>query len=203
VCLACVADSAYRADDVDCLALRAAIIMVIEMRDGVPSGKMQVLDYFSRKQTRVNRGTFGAELNNALEAGEYGMLLRGFMHEVAHGPQEARELMRVVEGQGDEMEVHLLIDAHSVYLATTAPEVHVPNERQLLYTVQSLRDHLEAGRINVLHRVDTRDMLCDALTKGVISRSTVLDAFAKGYWRIAVRDQLHSWRAKKNIVPKE
>jgi hypothetical protein len=46
-------------------------------------------------------------------------------------------------------------------------------------------------------------MLCDALTKGVISRSTVLHAFAKGYWRIAVRDQLHSWRAKKNIVPKE
>jgi hypothetical protein len=66
----------------------------------------------------VNRGTFGAELNNALEAGDYGMLLRGFMHEVTHGPQEARELMRVVEGQRDEMEVHLLNDACSVYLAT-------------------------------------------------------------------------------------
>eukprot|EP00972_Heterocapsa_arctica_P053472 7875490-Heterocapsa_arctica.AAC.1 len=88
------------------------------------------------------------------------------MHKVAHGPHEALELMRVVEGQGNEMEVHLLIDAHSVYLATTAPEVHVHNERQLLHTVQLLRYHLEAGRINVLHRVDTCDVLCDALTKG-------------------------------------
>ncbi len=57
------------------------------------------------------------EPNNALEAGDYGMLLRGFVHG-RHGPQEARELMRVVERQGDEMEVHLLNDAYSVYLAT-------------------------------------------------------------------------------------
>eukprot|EP00972_Heterocapsa_arctica_P001316 192279-Heterocapsa_arctica.AAC.1 len=63
-------------------------------------------------------------------------------------------------------------------------EAHVPNEKQLLYTAQSLRDHPEATRINVLHRVDTLNS-GDALTKGVISRSTVPDAFAKGYWRIA------------------
>ena len=30
--------------------------------------------------TRVNRGTFGAELNNQLEAVEAGLLTAGFMH---------------------------------------------------------------------------------------------------------------------------
>jgi hypothetical protein len=99
---------------------------------------MQVLDYFCRPPTRVNRDTFDAELYNALNDGDYGMLLRGIMRKVAHGLPEAHELMRVVEGQGDEM------------------EVHVPNDGQLLCTVQSLRDRLEAGRINAMHRVYLR-----------------------------------------------
>eukprot|EP00972_Heterocapsa_arctica_P016881 2492467-Heterocapsa_arctica.AAC.1 len=59
------------------------------------------------------------------------------------------------------------IDVHSVYLSTTAPEMHVPNEKQLMYAVQSHRDHLEAGRINDLHNVDdTRDMCCGRLDQG-------------------------------------
>ena len=66
VCLCCIADSAYRADDEDCLALRACIVVLIEIRNDFPKGRMHVLDFYSRKQTRVNRGTFGAELNNAL-----------------------------------------------------------------------------------------------------------------------------------------
>eukprot|EP00972_Heterocapsa_arctica_P013908 2048799-Heterocapsa_arctica.AAC.1 len=69
--------------------------------------------------------------------------------------------------------------------------------------MQLLRGHLETERINVLHRGNTRDMLRNDLTKGVTSRSTILDAFAKRYWRSAVRDQIHSWRAMKKIVLKK
>ena len=64
--LASIADSAYRADDEDCLALRAAIFVIIEVRKGVPGGRMHVLDYYSKTQSRVNRSTFSAELNNLL-----------------------------------------------------------------------------------------------------------------------------------------
>ena len=53
--------------------------MIMEMHNGVASGKMNVLDYLSRLQRMMNRGTNGADLNNALEAGE-DMLLRVCMH---------------------------------------------------------------------------------------------------------------------------
>ena len=45
-----------------------------------------VIDFWSRKQTRVCRSTFAAELHNLSEGAEEGMLLAGFFHELLHGP---------------------------------------------------------------------------------------------------------------------
>ena len=86
-----------------------------------------------------------------------------------------------------------MIDAHAVFTAVTAETVQTPNERQLLYPLKGLREHLDAGRVAKIHRIDTRGMLADALTKGSISRAAILDAFAKGEWRLAHLEQLHSW----------
>jgi len=57
--------------------------------------------------------------------------------------------------------------------------------------VTAMHDRLVSGAVTGIHRCDTRDMLCDSLTKGTISRKAVLDAFAQGKWTIAVWDQLH------------
>eukprot|EP00959_Pyramimonas_sp_CCMP1952_P445941 9336511-Pyramimonas_sp.AAC.1 len=165
LCMTIIADSAYRADDVDCLALRAAIIGLCEVRGSTPSGCFHVWEYFSRKQAKVNRGTFSAELNNAIEATEYGMLLNGFMMEWLRGAQSAVPLHAAVDGPCG-LDLHLVLDAHSVFAAVTAQEISTPTERQLLYGVRALREHLEGRRLSTIHRVDTRDMLCDALTKG-------------------------------------
>ena len=192
MCMTIIADSAYRADDVDCLALRAAIIGLCECRDGVPSGCFHVWEYFSRKQAKVNRGTFSAELNNAIEATEYGMLLNGFMMEWLRGAQSAMTLHTAVAGHCG-LDLHLVLDAHSVYAAVTAQEIATPTERQLIYGVRALREHLDSQRLRTIHRVDTRDMLCDALTKGGVPRSAILEAFSSGRWRVTVREQLHSW----------
>eukprot|EP00959_Pyramimonas_sp_CCMP1952_P057632 1203072-Pyramimonas_sp.AAC.1 len=73
--LAVIADSAHPADDVDCLAMRAVTIGLCEVCGAVHSGGFHVWEYFSREQAKVNRGTFSAELNDAIEATEYGMLL--------------------------------------------------------------------------------------------------------------------------------
>ena len=200
LCMLVIADSAYRADDVDALAIRAAILVIIEIGGQVPGGKMHVWEFFSRKQSRVNRGTFGAELNNLVEAAELGLLLRGLMHEVKHGPQSA-EALRTSIDESVGMELHLVTDAHSVFAAVTAPELATPNERHLLYTLRSLRDHLDARRVSTIHRVDTRDMLADALTKGGVGRLAILTAFRTGIWSATIRDQLHSWAAPRQGQP--
>eukprot|EP00959_Pyramimonas_sp_CCMP1952_P433351 9074821-Pyramimonas_sp.AAC.1 len=73
-CLTVIADSACRADDVDCLAFRAATVGFCELRPGVPPGGLHVWEYSSREQLKVTRGTFSAELNYAITSTEYGML---------------------------------------------------------------------------------------------------------------------------------
>eukprot|EP00974_Lingulodinium_polyedra_P087993 8532846-Lingulodinium_polyedra.AAC.1 len=62
--------------------------------------------------------------------------------------------------------LHLVIDAHAVFSAVSAEVIATPNERQLLYPLRGLREHLDATRVIRIHPIDTRDMLADALTKG-------------------------------------
>ena len=146
LCLCCIADSAYGADDLDCLALRANLCVLIECRAGVPGGGMHMLDMYSRKQTRVNRGTFGAELNNTLEASETGMLFLGLLCELVNGPQTAIDIHERIHRGEVPFKLHMVGDAHAVFSAVTAPEVKQPNERSLLYAVRALRDRLERCR---------------------------------------------------------
>jgi hypothetical protein len=191
--MVCIADSAFRASDPDCLALRGAIIGMTTCSGTEVGGYLNILEFFCRKQTRVNRGTFGAELNNAVEATEFGILLQGFMMEVKFGCMSAQELRDRLVAGCREIPLHTIIDAHSVFTAVTAEEIQCPSERQLLYTLKSLRDHLDARRLDCLHRIDTRDMLSDCLTKGGVSRIEILKTMRTAIWRIAIKEQHHVW----------
>ena len=193
--LVAIADSAFRAEGPDCQALRGAVIALVSTADATcpVGGKAHFLELLCRKQTRVNRGTSGAELNNCVEAAEFGMLLQGCLHEVFTGVLMAMNLAKMLDNVQLSPPLHLVIDAHTVVTAVSAETVTTPNERQQLYPLQSLREHLDASRTAKIHRIDTRDMLADALTKGSISRPATLEALAKCEWRLIHREQLHSW----------
>ena len=92
-----------------------------------------MLDQYSRKQTRVNRGTFGAELNNTLESSESGMLFAGLFCELIRGPTNASILDKAIHDGSTPVRVHLVGDAHAVFSAVTAPEVKQPNEKSLFF----------------------------------------------------------------------
>ena len=64
-----------------------------------------------------------------------------------------------------------------------------------------MRDRLECGSITALVRCDTRDMLCDAVTKGSIARTAVVVAFGEGHWRMEVKEQIHVWSAEQQARP--
>jgi len=191
--LASIADSAYRADDEDCLALRAAIFVIIEVRKGVPGGRMHVLDYYSKKQSRVNRSTFSAELNNLLEASEFAMLIASAVHESMRGVDSIRNLVRQVDVGDLAIDIHLVGDAHAVWSAIANRTDKPPNEKQLLLTLKAMRSYIETGQICAIHRCDTRDMVVDCMTKGSISREPLLKACASGEWSMKVTEQVHTW----------
>ena len=138
----------------------------------------------------MNRSTFSAELNALLEAIDLGLVLSCFVTEVLQGATSAMEVARTIQDGTLETAVHVIGDAHAVFEAVTATEISVPNEKSMLFAVRAVSDYLRNGLIR-LHRVDTRDMLADALTKGSVSRSEILKALQSGVWRFAHADQHH------------
>ena len=67
----------------------------------------------------------------------------------------------------------------SVYSAIIATRIKIPAEKSLLSHLQYVRELLDRGAIAGLCWVDTRDMIADALTKGMPDRS-VIEAAIQG-----------------------
>jgi hypothetical protein len=159
--VACISDSAFQTKEPDCLALRGGIIALLETGDDQrePGGALHVLEFFSRKQKRVTRSTFGAELHSLSECSEMGMLIAGCVHEVTHGACPASQLAQLESTGSFGVVIYIFLDAESVFSAVTASELSVPTEANLLYPLKALREHLDAGRIKRVFWIDTRDML--------------------------------------------
>ena len=67
----------------------------------------------------------------------------------------------------------VIIDAMSVYAATTANHIKIPAEKGLLSHLQYVRELVDRGILKFLAWTDTRDMLADALTKGAVERDRI------------------------------
>ncbi len=61
----------------------------------------------------------------------------------------------------------------SVYAAITAQHIKIPAEQSLLGHLQFVSELLDKGVVNELGCSDTRDMIADGLTKGVIERNAL------------------------------
>jgi hypothetical protein len=72
------------------------------------------------------------------------------------------------------IDLELATDNKGMFSGVTATEVKTPSEPHLLYIMKALRDRLDARSISALWWMDTRDMVCDAMTKGTLSREPLL-----------------------------
>ena len=77
--------------------------------------------------------------------------------------------------------LEIVTDNRGMFNGVTATEVKIPSEPHLLYIMKSLRDRLDVRSIDALWWFDTRDMVCDAMTKGNLSREPLLKL-----WRTAL-----------------
>ena len=193
-----VGDSAFKASDPDCLALRGLIVGL-----GSESGnEFLTVDFWSRKQTRVCRSTFAAELHNLSEAAEEGMLLAGFFQECLYGPQPAAVLTKMLEESRMDVKVWLYVDAMSVFQAVANESTRCPTEQQMLYEIKALKQHLEDGRVDKLLWIDTRDMLADALTKGKVGREAILLALRTARWKLEYGEKVQYFpRTRPRALP--
>ena len=142
---------------------------------------VQLLDWYSKKHTRVVRSTYAAELLSLLDAVNQGHVLKLCLHEVISGAKTATQLLNK---QQFAIPLDAGVDARSVFDSATAQQVRTPADKQLMLHVRALREQLEDGLIDVLYWIDTEDMLPDGMTKGTIDRKPLLALGGEGVWSI-------------------
>jgi hypothetical protein len=177
-------DSAFRKEDVKGLAMRGAMILLCEEAENHPGGNCHVLEWYSRKQRRVTRSTFSAELNSASDAYEIAKLIAMTVAECVHPYPNIQALVALEETGSFPVPIHLVVDARSVFDALKATEIKAPSEISLIMFLCQLKEALLCHSLSSLWWCDTHDMVSDGLNKGAVSRQALLDLVNNGIWKL-------------------
>lgn len=173
--LVVITDSAFKAGDTAGLAIRGYILcLMCGTGTTDPGGYPLVLDYFSRRQSHVCRSTYAAELHALLDGTNQALLIRNVFSEIMQGPMTAAELSDAQLHGRHPMAVWACIDAKAVFDSIVGEPVKTPADAHLLVHALKVREWLDDGNLGKLWWVDTRDMVTDGMTKGVVNRSALL-----------------------------
>ena len=175
--------------------MRGCVILLIESAqnnsgDASPafsSGqevKCQVLDWYSRKHSRVVRSTYAAELLSLLDAVGQGNLIATAIDEVQRGAATARQLLDRQKECQRAVQHDAAVDAKAVFDGVTAEQPKTPAEKPLFLHALAMREYLESGHVDVLWWLDTLAMLADGMTKGSVEREALIRVCAEGIWKI-------------------
>ena len=80
--------------------------------------------------------------------------------------------------------MELFIDARAVWDSVAAEVLKTPCDKALLLHAKSLKEYLMQKQVSALTWVDTRNMVADALNKGIIDRVEIRRFFSSGQWLI-------------------
>jgi Reverse transcriptase (RNA-dependent DNA polymerase) len=183
--LVIISDSAFRKEDESGLAMRGAVIALAEQRQGHPGGQVQVLEFYSRRQRRVTRSTFGAELHGLADSTEIAKLICFALSEILLPVTiKPADLVRREETGGLALDMEAVIDCKSVFDALANPDTQTPSESSLIMILCQLKELLTVGTLRKLWWVDTVDMAADGLNKGAVGRNGLLSLGITGLWTL-------------------
>ena len=133
--------------------------------------KANLIDVTARRQKRVVRSTFNAELNGLVDSIEQMLLLQCTLHQICGGTTQSPERMIDLLEKGLMYPpLDLCVDAKTMSDAIAASDACEPAGCSPKLHLISVRDRMSHGLIRKLYWVDTKDMLADGLTKGGIDR---------------------------------
>lgn len=191
-----ISDSAFRKEDAVGLAIRGAIIALVDALFGADAlgGAVHVLEFYSRKQRRVTRSTFSAELNALSDAIDIGRLIALTFSELLRPYPQASVLVKLEEQGSFVIALHAVVDAKSVFDAIAAPEIKTPTEVSLVMQLCAVKEALTSRSLSKLWWCSTGDMIADGLNKGAVSRQKLIEFASTGVWRLEKAAIGHSER---------
>ena len=191
-----ISDSSFKGEDQEHTAVRSGIIALMS-RDGLRIGtnKVQIIECVSKKQSKVCRSTYAAELHSALDLMGLAMIVSSAMTEILTGVKSAAELVSIQESGQQALKLFLILDAKSVVSGAISEEPKSADQSVLLHLLK-LREFL-GHVIHAIGWVDTRDMLSDGLNKGIIKRDALRKLAQTGEWTICHEPEIHVQKPKK------
>ncbi|CAE7553939.1 RE2 [Symbiodinium sp. CCMP2456] len=100
---------------------------------GEGTNALQILEFVCRKQTRVCRSTYMAELLSAVDLSGLAITINSGITEVLQGCQSAVELIKKQEQMNNALQLTLVIDAMAVFLGATSEEARCTDSAALLH----------------------------------------------------------------------
>ena len=179
-----ISDSAFKRQDERPLACRGSLITLGTDSPDNPGGKIHVIDCHSKKQKRVTRSTYGAEIHGLADTMELTRVIAAAFTELYQGSLQYGEITKLEDSGSYRYPIDAIVDANSVYDSMVKADLSVPTERSLINILGQMREHMATHRIRYFWWVDTRDMLADGLNKGAISRKALIRALAVGMWNV-------------------
>ena len=179
-----VSDSAFRRECEKGLAMRGAVVGISTAQKETPAGRIHIVEWWARKQRRVTRSTFSAELNSLVDSVEFARVLALTLAEICSPQPCARTLRRLEETGQLQVKITAIIDAFSLYEALVAADTKVPSEGSLMMLLLSIKEAMRTGLLERLFWINTQDMLADGLGKGTPSREPLLNVGNLGKWRL-------------------
>lgn len=176
-----ISDSSFKGSEDDALAMRSGII-AFGNKDGpvVGSNPIQIIEYVSKKQSRVCRSTYTAELYSALDLVGLASNINSAMTEVLTGCKSASKMVDLQENGQNALQMDVVLDARAVFDSVAAADVKATTDKLMLLHALKLKELLALRVASRMLWVDTRDMLSDALNKGSVSRDEIRKACSEG-----------------------
>ena len=155
---------------------------------------------YSRKQKRITRSTFSAELHSLIDAVEVGKLLCFAVSELMIPNVSPTDLIMMGNNGSLPIKIAACVDAKSVYDALIASEIKQPNEASLILVLLQLKEMMLLHVIEALFWISTEDMLADGLNKGACSRDALIKFCASGIWELRHRYLQHIETRRPEVI---
>ena len=180
-----ISDSSFKGEDQKALAMKSGII-ALGNKNGpiVGNNPLQVLEFVSKKQSRVCRSTFTAELYAALDLIGLANNINLALSEILEGKKTARDLADLQENGVNVLQTDLVIDTQSVFTSVAAADTKTTTDPLMLIHALKLKEILSLRIANRLLWADTRDLLADGLNKGTVDRNALRLLCFAGKWVI-------------------
>ena len=190
--LVAISDSGFKGEGDDHLAVRSGLVCLVN-KDFPKLGcnEIQVVEFVSKKQSRVCRSTYAAEMYSALDLAGLLFNVSLTMCEVLEGTCSAEKLASRFEDGKLSLDSDLVIDAAAVYDHISHDEARIPHDSTMTIHGLKLRELLATGKLQRMIWRDTRCMLADGLNKGTVDREPLQTAVRDGVWNIDHAVRVH------------